>query len=219
MHPTTTGALAAVLLALIGVGVWRWLRTAGYRREDEVDSPTRRHHWVLAALPVAGFFLARALTLHHGVGVALACCATLPVLGALAAIDLDVHRLPNVLTYPLVPLALLVALVCSATTGSWFALLRAALGGLVLFVAYAALMLISPGAAGLGLGDVKMAAGLGVLLGWFGWSAVLGATLTAFILGGLWALVLLVTRRATRHTYLAFGPFMILGAVLQLLVS
>lgn len=219
MNPWIAGVIACCVAVPIAILVRRRLRTAAHRREDELDSPPRHHLWLLIALPLAALLVGRAVTESQNAGAALAYCACLPVLTALTAIDLDVHRLPNALTFPLVPVAVLIAGIASVSTGHWFALLRAVLAGITLGAAYLVLLLISRGGAGLGLGDVKLAVGLGVLLGWFSWSTVLSATLIGFILGGLWAAGLLVTRRATRHTYIAFGPFMIGGTVIAFLAS
>ena len=88
------------------------------------------------------------------------------------------------------------------------------LAGLALAGGYLVLALISP--SGLGMGDVKLAGLLGIVLGWYGWEQVLAGTIAAFVLGGLAAVVLLVTARADRRTHLAFGPWMIAGAVVGL---
>ena len=89
-----------------------------------------------------------------------------------------------------------------------------------LFIGSAALFafllaaLLSPGGEGLGLGDVKLAGVLGALLGWWGWDVALVGLLSGFVLGGLGALALLLTRRVDRRGSLAFGPAMLLGAYL-----
>lgn len=219
MNPWLAGAIACGVATPIAILLRRQLRTAAHRRDDELDTPPRQHLWLLIVLPLVALLVGRSVTESHNAGVALAYCVCLPVLAALTAIDLDVHRLPNALTFPLVPLAAVIASVASVSTGHWFALLRAILAGAALGTAYLVLLLISRGGAGLGLGDVKLAVGLGILLGWFSWSAVVTGTLTGFILGGLWAAALLIGRRATRHSYIAFGPFMVGGTVLALLAS
>lgn len=219
MTPWLVGAIAGCVAIPVAVLLHRELRTGSHRRDDELETPPRRHLWVPLLLPVLALLVGHALTDSHNAGVALAYCLCLPVLAALTAIDLDVHRLPNALTFPLVPAAAVIAAVASVSTGHWFALVRALLAGMALGAAYLVLLLVSRGGAGLGLGDVKLAVGLGILLGWFSWSNVLSGTLIGFILGGLWSAGLLVSRRATRNTYIAFGPFMIGGAVLALLAS
>lgn len=128
----------------------------------------------------------------------------------LVAVDLDSHRLPDVVMLP-TGAALLAGLALAAWQESaWTDLGRAVLAGLVLGVGFLTLALISPRA--LGLGDVKLAAVLGVFLGWFGWTAVLTGVVATFLLGGLVAVLLLAVARASRSTALAFGPWLVLGA-------
>ena len=92
---------------------------------------------------------------------------------------------------------------------------RAFLGGLALAAFYFLLVIISP--SGMGLGDVKLAASVGVLLAWFGWPTLLAGGVAGFLLAGLSGIALLVTHRATRKQQLPFGPFMIAGALAVLL--
>jgi leader peptidase (prepilin peptidase)/N-methyltransferase len=64
----------------------------------------------------------------------------------------------------------------------------------------------------MGLGDVKLAGVLGIFLGWSGWDALIVGTFAAFVLGGLFGVVQLARRRATRKSGIPFGPWMLLGA-------
>ncbi|MDT0164776.1 prepilin peptidase [Actinotalea sp. AC32] len=132
---------------------------------------------------------------------------------ALALIDLDVHRLPDAIVLPSYPVLLALLALASWNPGGeadWSALVRAALGGVVLFVAYFALVVAYP--AGMGFGDVKLAGVLGMGLAWLGWGSLAVGAFAAFLLGGLYSLALLATRRATRKSGIPFGPWMLLGA-------
>lgn len=158
---------------------------------------------------------------------------TLPVLVALAVIDIDVHRLPNRLTGTLALLtaaALLVAAATRSTTLSDEAplaplaastpgddLRRALVGAVVLGAAYLVLALLG-GGQGMGLGDVKLAPSLGAMTAWAGWSVWVSAAVFPFVLGGVWGGVLLVRGRG-RHARMPFGPFMIAGTFLALCTS
>jgi len=71
---------------------------------------------------------------------------------------------------------------------------------------------VSPGA--LGMGDVKLAALLGLYLGWLGWSTVLTGAVAGFVVQAALALVLLAARRVGRRDALPFGPAMLVGAAL-----
>lgn len=129
-------------------------------------------------------------------------------------VDLREHRLPNRWT---------LALAVGGAVTLWSA--SALQGGerlapsLVGFVGYPALMLLLHLASrgGLGLGDVKVAAGLGLYTGWLGWEAWAQAVFLGFVIGGVVALVMVLTRRATAKTRLAFGPPLLAGAVVAVL--
>ncbi len=134
-----------------------------------------------------------------------------PVGLALAAVDVSVNRLPDVLTLPLaVGTALLLGMAAlfPHSGGDWP---RALLGALVLSGAYGLLFLINR--RGMGFGDVKLALALGAALGWYGWGVLFAGTFLGFLLGALYGVSLLVTGRADRRTAMAFGPFMVLGAL------
>jgi len=130
---------------------------------------------------------------------------------------IDVHRLPDLIVLPSYPIAFVLLLVPTIVTGDWGSLVRAALAGLGLYVLYLVLALVSPGGGGLGFGDVKLAGVLGLLLGWLGWGPAIVSVLAAFVVGGLIAILLLLTRRAGRKSHIAFGPSMILGAWVALM--
>lgn len=139
---------------------------------------------------------------------------------ALALIDLDVHRLPDAIVLPsyLVGAALLVLASWNPGGASdWGALVRAAIGGAALLVFYFAAALAYP--AGMGLGDVKLAGVLGMYLAWFGWGAFAVGAFGAFLLGGLFALGLVVSRRAGRKSGIPFGPWMLAGAFVGIVVG
>ena len=49
-------------------------------------------------------------------------------------------------------------------------------------------------------------------MGWLGLGPLLVGTFSAFVLGGLFAVVLLVVKRAGRKSKIPFGPWMLAGA-------
>ena len=133
---------------------------------------------------------------------------------ALAFIDLDTHTLPNRIVLPSYAIGAGLLALASAGTGDWGALLRAAVGGAVLWVFYLLLVLAYP--RGMGFGDVKLAGVLGLYLGWAAWGALVVGGFAAFLLGGVVGLGLLVAGRAKRGTGIPFGPWMLLGAAVGL---
>ncbi len=135
----------------------------------------------------------------------------------LAQVDLAVHRLPDRVTYPAAAVAAAALLADAALLGTWPDLLRALLaaaaaGGVSLLAALA-------GPSGLGLGDVKLLALLGLLLGWAGWGVLLAGVFLGLLAGAAVSLLLVAAGRAGWRTAVAFGPPLLLGAVLALLLE
>lgn len=125
---------------------------------------------------------------------------------ALAGIDLDVRRLPDVIVLPSYPiLAVLLALDANVHT-----LVRALLGGAGLFGLFLLIAVIAVGA--MGFGDVKLAGLVGATTACLSWGTLLVGAFGGFLLGALVGVMLMVGRRAKRKTAVPFGPFMLLGA-------
>jgi len=167
-----------------------------------------------------------------GVLITLAVFAGLSV--ALTLIDLDVKRLPDAIVLPgwgaIVVLLLVTTLLGGASTGSatqvtgsaaqaidWWPFLRALIGGAALFLFYYLIRLISP--RGMGGGDVKLAGLVGTVLGWFGWGALAFGAFAAFLLGGIFGGILLLAGRAKRRSAIPFGPWIIAGAWVGIVVG
>ena len=129
------------------------------------------------------------------------------------ATDLDQRLLPDVLTLPVIPVALVYAL-----TGT-----NPLVGNEVVLAVVAALAIpavlylpsIPFGAGAFGLGDVKLLVGVGLLVGG---SRALGSVFVALLLAGVVLGVLLATHRIGRRTYIPFGPFFIIGALWAVLI-
>lgn len=124
------------------------------------------------------------------------------------AIDLDQRLLPDELTLPFIPLALLLDIVG-----------RNPLVGLDLVPAVAIAVVVPVGlylasipfgAGAFGLGDVKLLAGVGLMTGFL---RAFSGLLAGLIASGLVLAILLATRRIGRRTFIPFGPFLIFGAL------
>lgn len=137
--------------------------------------------------------------------------------GWLMLIDARTHRLPNRIVLPTLGGLLALAIVDALVTGDRAPSIRAVLGMLILGGFYALLRLLSR--AGMGGGDVKLAAVIGLVLAWHGWTALAVGAAAAFVLGALYALTLMALGRADRSTRIAFGPWMIIGAMLGVVVA
>ena len=136
---------------------------------------------------------------------------------ALALIDLDCRRLPDALTLPSYPVAVVLLGVATLLGSQSGEPLRALLGGAIAFALYFGLCLAYP--AGMGFGDVKLSGVLGLYLGWLGWGALVVGLFLAFLLGGVVGVLLIAFGRAGRKTAVPFGPFMLAGVLVAVLVG
>jgi leader peptidase (prepilin peptidase)/N-methyltransferase len=132
----------------------------------------------------------------------------------LAVIDVRHKLLPDRVTLPSIGIGALLLAVAAVATGNGAALLRAVLGAVVLYVVFVVLVLISP--RSIGMGDAKLAALLGLYLGWLGWGVLLLGTAAGFVVQAVLALVLVATRRIGLRGELPFGPAMLIGAALAI---
>jgi leader peptidase (prepilin peptidase) / N-methyltransferase len=139
----------------------------------------------------------------------------LGVMVAAALIDARNRIIPNRLTYPALGVFLVAVAVVWATGGDVDPV-RAVLGLLVYGGALFVLALLSPG--GMGMGDVKLAALVGLVLGALGWSHVGVAVLVAVLAGGMGALLALAMGRG-RKDAIPFGPYLAGGAVVSALAA
>lgn len=129
---------------------------------------------------------------------------------ALALIDLGTQTLPNSILLPSYFVSTLL-LGAAAIAGSDFGvMLRASISAVALWLLYLALAFAYPG--GMGFGDVKLAGLLGLFLGYMGWEVLVTGAFAAFLLGGIFSLALLISRKANRKSGIPFGPWMLAGA-------
>jgi leader peptidase (prepilin peptidase) / N-methyltransferase len=182
---------------------------------DEEHPPGRRLGWRTVVCSVTGAVAFGLLPLRFGGdGLALlAFGAWFVTLVIGLATDLDQRILPDELTLPVIPIALVFAISgLNPLVGG--GLLPAVLAA-VLIPAVLYLPSIPFGAGAFGVGDVKFLVGMGLLLG--GQMAV-GGLLFGLILAGVVLLVLLATRRIGRKSFIPFGPFLIIGALWAVLI-
>ena len=215
MHlgPAVVAALAGA--AALTVGPWLARRSVRLARGDEDARPGQVR--VLATTLLFGGLVAGVLLLTGVRPAAVALCWAAGAGVLLAAVDLAVHRLPDRVLLPAVVAGATALLVDAAATGSWPALVRAALAAGVAF-ALAAVARVAP-PEGLGFGDVKLLGLIGLLLGWAGWGVLLAGVFLGLLTGAGVSLLLVATRRAGWRTAVPFGPPLLAGAALALAVA
>lgn len=129
---------------------------------------------------------------------------------ALAAVDLDVHRLPDRIVLPTGVAGAVLLGTADLLRGDLLAAGTAAAGAGAAVLLYAVLWFVKPG--GMGLGDVKLAAVLGLYLGQLGLAPLVVGISAGFVLGAVFGTALLLARRAGRSSGIPFGPWMLAGA-------
>ena len=138
-----------------------------------------------------------------------------------SAIDLTEYRLPDVVVLPTLAIGIVMVIVVSMVDSDGGRIRYAFFGSLLAFGVLLIAHLISP--QGMGFGDVKFAAVLGLMVGWQASSAidvvilVLWLFLIGFAVGTVGGVVLLVIRG--RNQPFPFGPFLALGTLVTVLVS
>jgi len=132
----------------------------------------------------------------------------------LSLIDIDTHLLPRRIVYRTIAVAMPL-LVLSAFFDNTGSIAGMFIGGLGMWCMLRVLEVLSRG--DLGGGDVGLGGLLGLYLGWVSYEAILVGLIAAFFVGGVFAVALLVTRKANRNTHFAFGPFLIVGTLVAVL--
>jgi leader peptidase (prepilin peptidase) / N-methyltransferase len=132
----------------------------------------------------------------------------------LSLIDIDTHLLPRRIVYRTIAIAIPL-LVLSAFFDNSGSVSGMFIGGIAMWCILRVLEVLSRG--DLGGGDVGLGGLLGLYLGWLSYEAILVGLFASFLVGGFFAVVLLVTRKANRNTHFAFGPFLIVGTLIAVL--
>jgi leader peptidase (prepilin peptidase)/N-methyltransferase len=206
-------ALVAVAAGVLGLFVGVLVNRAAGRFPWSPDEPESGHA-VRRPVVEAGTALTFALTAVR-FGPSWELPAFLFLAGAavlLTVIDLQHKLLPNRIVLPSIGIGAGLLAVAALGTGEWTALLRGVIAAAVLYVVFVVLVLISP--RSIGMGDAKLAALLGLYLGWLGWELVLLGIAAGFVVQAVLAVLLLATRRVGLKGELPFGPAMLLGAAL-----
>ena len=135
----------------------------------------------------------------------------------LAVIDALVYRLPDLLTMAALGGTAGFLLAAAGVAGDWTDLAWSAAGAAALASLFLILAIARPGSAG--LGDAKLSLSLGALAAWPGWDVLATALIAAFALAAGYAVWLLAARRATLRSRLPFGPFLLAGTLIAVLVA
>jgi len=167
----------------------------------------------LTELATGALFVASALTFDR-VFAAVMMAPFLGLMPTLGVIDARHKIIPNRLVYPSL-IGFSGAIVAGNLIDGGVRVAPAAIGLLAYGGGLLVVALISP--RGMGMGDVKLAALIGLVLGSLGLSYVAVAAGAGVLLGGLGSLAALAFWRASRKTAIPFGPFLAAGALVAAL--
>lgn len=158
---------------------------------------------LLTGALVALVYVQSGLTIHF----ILVSLLTL-LLIVLTFIDLDHQIIPDGLNL-LIAVGGLVSLALGRISGNGLTIGQAALGVFIGGGFFLVIAIVSNG--GMGGGDIKLMAALGL---WFGWQGILLVMFLSFMIGGIVSVGLLIARKAGRKQMVPFGPFIAIGAYL-----
>jgi leader peptidase (prepilin peptidase) / N-methyltransferase len=199
-------ACGSTIAAYDNVPILSWLLLRGRCRSCGERIPAR---YPLVELAVGAAFAATAVVLHDDLAELALGLVLVAVLAAVTLTDLERRVIPNAIL--LAGAALGVGIVAATDPASLpeRGIAAVAAAGFLLIAA-----LVYPG--GMGMGDVKLAAVMGLFLG----DAVAGAMLVAVLAGALVGIGLMLARGpgARKHA-VPFGPFLALGGVVALLAG
>jgi leader peptidase (prepilin peptidase) / N-methyltransferase len=194
------------IAAYDNVPVFSWLLLRGRCRTCQVRIPAR---YPLVELAVGVAFAATAIVLRDDPAELALGLVFVAMLAAITLTDLERRIIPNVVL--LAGAVAAVALVAATDPASFpeRGIAAASAGGFLFVIALAY-------PRGMGMGDVKLAAVMGLYLG----SAVAPALMVAVVVGTVAGLgVMLARGSADRKLAVPFGPFLALGGVVALLAG
>lgn len=213
--------IAIVIAAAAGLigGAWGFVadRIAA-RWPAHEDGSVRAVDWRTAAVMLAGGIAAAALSIRYLQD--LSAFAYLAVIVAamvlLFATDLDQRLLPDVVTYPLAAYGLVgFAVGIGPFVRTPGELLWATVAGIAVPVLLFVLS-VPFGAGAIGIGDLKLLFGVGLIAGA---QRVIATVIVGALAAAAGILVLIALRRITLKSYVPYGPFLIIGALWAMLVS
>ncbi len=190
---------------------------AGYRACRECGRPMRWQRLTGELFLVALWSL---LVSRYGFSwrVGLAMLAGVPLVMVLVT-DLETRLIPNRIMLPSILAMMLLGMFCGPMVPgladwTWWHSLAGGLIGFGVFWGLVVLGTLVWGEGALGYGDVKLAAYIGLVVGF---PLIVEALVLTFILGFLGALALIISRKGSLRSFFPYGPFLVLAAMVTML--
>ena len=210
-----TTASPSPSFVLVAVGLLGLLAgpTAAWAAQRMLPALPLRASWRAGLVPTAATAgLCALMAWRFGVSWLLPALMFLSAAGiALSRIDLQHKLLPNRIVLPSLATGLALLSLDAVITQRWTNLFVAFVGSAATFLIYLLLAVMSP--QGMGMGDVKFSALLGLYLGYLSVSHLVLGVLLGFLAGALTGLLLFVSGVAGLKTAVPFGPSMFAGCI------
>lgn len=190
---------------------------------DDLEGPRLRgrYLWIHIATVVLFVAIARRLPSSTSVLELVGFLLLTAMLITVSTIDLMIFRLPDRIVIPTLGASIVIVVVASLVAGD-ASRIRYAFSGAGLYFGFLLVAhLIFP--RGMGFGDVKLAAVMGLYVGWLGSSVVqaialvLWAMLIGFVLGSIIGIVMFAINRRSKP--IPFGPFLATGTLAVVLLG
>lgn len=216
-------AVVAIICAVIGVPTGMFLNVVIERIPEKQPlreampphRPVSAKEWWVVVGTVALFAAMGARWGNHWALPAYLLLVT--SLLAISVIDLKLYIVPNRIVYPTLAAAIPLLVGAAVLIHDTDAIKTAAIGSAAAWFGLLVVHLIQPG--GMGFGDVRLAAILGLYLGWINLRLVLWGMLAGFMLGAVVGLGLIAFGGRGRKEAVPFAPFLAAGTLLAILFS
>jgi len=138
------------------------------------------------------------------------------VLILIIVIDLEHRLIFDMVTYPATIIALLGSFIVTNEENTFRLAVVGAIAGFIVFLLFYLLaqLFYGRGSAALGAGDVKLSMAMGAMLGFHRIFFALGL---GVLLGGVFSLLLLLSRRVNRNTHMPYGQYLAIAGIVMLI--
>ena len=186
---------------------WLWDRRTA-------STPTEAHPWRRALLTIgmAVAFAVGWLRFGDDIGRLIVLWLYTAWLLLVLVIDFEHRRVLNLMLPPAIVVALLAPLLTFLDLAHLPTFTGMLLGGVAGFLSFLVIFVLGRGRM-MGAGDVKLAGVIGLMTGY---PAVWAALATGIFLGGIAAIVIIIRSRAGAKSFMAYGPYLALGALIVL---
>lgn len=139
-----------------------------------------------------------------------------PMLLSVLVIDYKKQIIPNRLTLTMFETGMVIAFLYGISNiAITIDMLFGMLAGIAVFVVIALIGGLMYGKDAMGLGDIKLIGALGL---YFGFANILSISIMAFLIGAIFAVILITTKQKKATEYMSFGPFIVISAFINIFV-